>query len=104
MTPTNFLPANRLFFSEQPAQQKSPTVLRRAIIQSDQNNFPEALRSFQSGGSITQNAGKIVSEFLTTESKIEEIISTRYCQFGGDLGIHTDTPLCFECFGSFKGI
>ncbi len=58
MTPTNFLPAKGLFFSEQPAQQKSPTILRRAIIQSDQNNFPEVLRSFQSGGSITQNVGK----------------------------------------------
>jgi predicted component of type VI protein secretion system len=55
MTPINFLPAKGLFFSEQPPQQKSPTVLRRAIIQSDQNNFPEILRPFQSGGSIPQN-------------------------------------------------
>jgi hypothetical protein len=33
---------------------KNPT-LRRAIIQSDQNNFPKRLLSVESDGSITQN-------------------------------------------------
>lgn len=58
MTPFNFLPANKPFFADWLAQQKNPTVLRRDFIQSNQNNFPEALRSFQSGGSLPQNMGK----------------------------------------------
>jgi len=44
--------ANMICFSKQTSPTKNPT-LRRAIIQSDQNNFPKRLLSIESGGSIT---------------------------------------------------
>ncbi|GEM_PF-2902993 len=58
MTPFNFLPANKPLFSDWLAQQKSPTVVRRDFIQSDQNNFPEALRSFSGAAGVYHRFGQ----------------------------------------------
>jgi hypothetical protein len=57
----------RHFFSEQPAQQKSPTVVRRDFIQSDQNNFPEACAPFSERREFTillKDLGKLENLLL----------------------------------------